>query len=83
MATLRLFDLERPADSITWELRGKWARQEAVVLTLSEHCNPRRLEGLVDHVATTGAFVVVDGWHVPTEHVLAVHRPHFTQREAA
>jgi hypothetical protein len=75
----RLFPLERPTGSITWELRAKWGRRQPVVLTLSERCNPRRLEGLVSRVAPSGAFVVCDGWHVPTEEILAVHLPHYTQ----
>jgi hypothetical protein len=75
----RLFALERPTDSISWELRAKWATREEVVLSLSERCDPQRLEGTVDRVAPSGAFVIVAGWHVPIEDVLAVHRPHFTQ----
>ena len=54
-----------------------------VVLTLSERCEPRRLEGRVKRVATTGAFVIVTDatgdWHVPVVDILAVHRPHFDQ----
>lgn len=75
----RLFTLERPTGSITWELRAKWAKRQEVVLTLSDRCNPQRIEGLVDRVAASGAFVVVDGWHVPTDEILGVHQPHFTQ----
>lgn len=79
-----LFPLERPAGSISWELRAKWATRAEVVLSLSERCDPRRLEGRVDRVAPSGAFVIVGGWHVPIEDVLAVHLPHYTQeREAA
>jgi hypothetical protein len=78
----RLFLPERPTSSITWELRAKWARRQEVVLTLSERCEPRRLEGLVTRVAPSGAFVVCDGWHVPTEEILAVHLPHYSQSAA-
>lgn len=77
----RLFGLERPTGSITWELRAKWATRTPVVLSLSERCVPRRLEGLVDKVAPSGAFVICDGVHVPTGDILAVHLPHFTQHE--
>jgi hypothetical protein len=75
----RLFLPERPRGSISWELRAKWATREEVVLSLSERCNPKRLEGTVDRVAPSGAFVIVAGWHVPMEDVLAVHTPHFSQ----
>jgi hypothetical protein len=78
-----LFALERPTDSISWELRARWAKREEVALSLSERCDPQRLEGTVDRVAPSGAFVIVAGWHVPMEDVLAVHRPHFTQHETA
>lgn len=77
----RLFRLERPTGSISWELRAKWATRQEVVLTLSERCQPRRLEGRVDRVAPSGAFVVVAGWHVPMGDVLGVHQPHYTQHE--
>lgn len=72
--------MEHPAGSISWELRAKWATRQDVVLSLSERCDPRRLEGQVNSVAPSGAFVVVDGWHVPMEDVLAVHQPHYTQQ---
>jgi hypothetical protein len=59
---------------------GPW---RDVVLSLSERCEMRRLQGRVKRVAVTGAFVIVaaeDGeWHVPMCDVLAIHRPHFEQ----
>ena len=64
------------------ELRDAWVHRRPVVLSLSERCEPRRVEGCVRFVAVTGAFVVVefDGpLHVPMIDVMAVHRPHFTQ----
>lgn len=66
------------------ELRDAWVHRRPVVLSLSERCEPRRLEGRVRFVAVTGAFVVVeyDGpLHVPMMDVLAVHRPHHTQND--
>jgi hypothetical protein len=75
--------LERREQATAWELRGRWAKCEWVVLTLSDRCMVRRLEGVVEHVAVTGAYVVVDGWHVPTVDVLGVARPHHTQGAAA
>ena len=32
--------------------------------------------------AASGAFAIVDGWHVPMGDVLAVHAPHHHQRAA-
>lgn len=75
--------LSRPEQSIAWELRGAWAGHRPVVLTLSARCLVERVEGLIERVAVTGAFVVIDGWHIPTVDVLGVHRPHHSQREAA
>jgi hypothetical protein len=79
--------LVRRESEMARELREEfWAGwragpQRDVVLTLSERCEMRRLEGRVKHVAVTGAFVVVTDaegdWHVPMCDVLAIHRPHF------
>jgi hypothetical protein len=75
--------LQRPEVATTWELRAAWAAGRRVVLTLTDRCVTERVEGIVEHVAVTGAFAIVDGWHVPLGDVLAVHRPHHTQRKAA
>lgn len=72
--------LERPEHAKAWELRGHWAAHRVVVVTLTPRCVVERIEGLVSQVAVTGAFVVIDGWHVPIEDVLSIHRPHHTQR---
>ena len=66
------------------EFWGGWRHgRRDVVLTLSERCEMRRLQGRVRRVAVTGAFVVIvdaEGEiHVPICDVLAVHRPHFSQ----
>jgi len=71
--------LTRSETAKAWELRGAWAARRVVVLSLSERCEPRRLEGKVDHVAVTDVFAIVAGTHVPMVDVLAVHRPHFSQ----
>lgn len=76
-------EVQREESAIAWELRSAWAVHRRVVLTLSPRCVIDRVEGLVEQVAVTGAFVVLDGWHIPTIDVLAVHRPHHTMREAA
>lgn len=72
--------IERPEHAKAWELRGHWIAHRRVVVTLTPRCLVERIEGLVSHVAVTGAFVVIDGWHVPLEDVLAIHRPHHEQR---
>lgn len=74
---------ERPEAATAFELRTAWAKAKPVVLTLSDRCIVDRIEGKVEHVAVTGAFVLIDGWHVPIVDVLAIHRPHHTQRRAA
>jgi hypothetical protein len=75
--------LERPEHALAFELRARWADQRPVVLTLTERCIVRRIEGRVERVAVTGAFVVIEGWHVPLGEILAVHSPHHSQKEAA
>jgi hypothetical protein len=67
--------IARPADRIVWELRGAWARARVVRLTLAERCMVERVIGRVERIAVTGAFVVVDGWHIPADDILAVGFP--------
>lgn len=70
----------RDRQAILWELRAAWASRKVVVLSLSPRCVVRRVEGTVDRVAATGAYVIADGWHIPEEDILAVHKPHFAQK---
>jgi hypothetical protein len=70
----------RPETAKAWELRGAWASQRRVVVMLTPRCVIDRVEGLVERVAVTGAFVVIDGWHIPTEDILTVLKPHHSQR---
>jgi hypothetical protein len=76
-------DLERPESAIAWELRGHWASGKPVVLTLTERCIVRRIEGRVERVAVTRAFAICAGWHVPLAEVLTIRSPHHSQKEAA
>jgi hypothetical protein len=75
--------LERNEQTIAWELRGHWISRRPVVLTLTKRCMIQRLEGNVSYVSVTGAFAVIDGWHVPTIEILGIVRPHHTQKQAA
>jgi hypothetical protein len=60
---------------MAWELRGAWATGARVALSLDHRCRWRRVEGHVRAVSATGASVTVNGWRVPLEAVLAVHKP--------
>lgn len=71
--------LTRSEQDLAWELRRAWAKWEPVVLTLSERCMVQRVEGRIKKVAVTGAFVVCDGWHIPTVEILGIAKPHFSQ----
>lgn len=73
--------VQRPEVAIAWELRGAWASGRPVRLTLSERCVLRTVIGRVERVAATGAFAVVDGWHVPLEDVMAVGKPTVQDRD--
>ena len=64
--------LVRPPEAIRWELRAAWASGKRVALTVE---NAPRVEGHVEAVATSGAFVIVAGCHVPADLILAVHYP--------
>jgi nucleoside 2-deoxyribosyltransferase len=72
--------LERPEQSTAWELCTAWAKGRPVVLTLSDRCMVQRIEGVVSRVAVTGAFVVIEGWHVPTVEILSIASPHYSQK---
>lgn len=72
--------LERPEQATVWDLRTAWAKNRRVVLTLSDRCMIRRIEGTVEQVAVTGAFVLISGWHVPCADILGISFPHHTQR---
>ena len=69
----------RKEQTVAWELRGYWAKRQRVVVTLSKRCIVDRVDGYVDHVSVTGAFAVIDGWHVPCVDVLGIATPHFSQ----
>jgi hypothetical protein len=71
--------LERSEQATAWELRGYWAARRRVALTLTSRCMISRVEGLIERVSVTGAFVVFDGRHIPTVDILAVARPHHSQ----
>lgn len=72
--------LARSEQGIAWDLRARWAAHKPVVLTLSDRCMVKRVEGIIEYVAVTGAFVIVDGWHIPCVDVLGVTAPHFSQK---
>lgn len=74
MRTMNYLALSRPASSMAWELRSAWASGRRVALSL-ERCDIIRVEGHVQHVAATGAYVQVRGMHVPLDCVLSVHYP--------
>jgi hypothetical protein len=64
--------IERTEKATAWELRTAWAKRRPVALTLSERCV----------VAVAGAFVIIDGWHVPCADVLGVASAHYSQKAA-
>jgi hypothetical protein len=66
--------LVRSESAVAWELRMAWGSGRRVALSL-ERADMRRLEGHVQAVAATGAFVRVTGRVVPMDRVLAVHWP--------
>ena len=75
--------LERPAASIVWDLRKWWAARDVdVCLTLEPRCMVTTVIGRVTKVSVTGAFVEVDGWHIPTDVILRVERALVEQAEA-
>lgn len=77
--------MTRPArreTEVIWELRQAWGIRRKVRLTLASGCLLRTIVGTVDSVAATGAFVVCDGWHIPTDRIEAIGRPTFNDERA-
>lgn len=66
--------LVRRPSSMAWELRTAWASGRRVALSL-ERCCVDRVEGHVQRIAATGAFVTIASVQYPLERVLAVHSP--------
>jgi len=73
-AMRRVVGIVRPPSSIAWELRAAWAVGRRVACSL-DRCDIPRIEGIVQSVSSTDAFVIVAGMHVPLDRVLAVHHP--------
>lgn len=67
--------------STAWELRGYWASGREVRVTLGKHCMIQTIVGLVTRVSVTGAFAILDGWHVPCAEILATGRPTIQDRQ--
>jgi hypothetical protein len=59
---------------LAWELRGYWVKHTPVVVTLDEKCVITTVVGVVSQVSVTGAFAIVDGWHLPLDRVLRIAR---------
>lgn len=75
-------DVAARESAAAWALRGAWGGRWPVVLRLDERAVLPRVSGYVEHVAGSGAYVLIeelDGEqiHVPCAYVLAVRRPHF------
>jgi hypothetical protein len=80
MSVSRETQVERSEQDVAWDVRGRWAAHKRVVLTLSDRCMVQRVEGVIEYVAVTGAYCIVDGWHIPMIDVVGVAAPHFHQR---
>lgn len=70
--------------AVAWELRGAWFSQKEVVIRLDPEMTALpRVQGYIEHVASTGAFAVVrdlaGSCHVPLSAVLSVRAPHFDE----
>lgn len=53
-------------------LRDAWLSRRAVCVQLTD-CLIPFVVGRVDHVAVTGTWLTIDGWHVPIDRVCGVH----------
>jgi hypothetical protein len=66
---------------MAWELRGAWGSGQDVRLTLTKRCMLRTVVGRVSRVSTTGAFAIVDGWHIPCAEVRGTGKPTIEDRD--
>jgi hypothetical protein len=66
--------LELPISAKGWQLRGAWATGRRVAVTIDSP-DLSRAEGFVTSVSATNAYLIIAGWHVPLDAVLAVHFP--------
>lgn len=73
--------LELPEASRAWQMRGHWAKQDVVAVTLTDRCLLRTVVGRVSCVAATGAYAVIDGWSLPMVDVLRVVRATVEDRD--
>lgn len=75
LSSLSMTGLTKTEQGTAWDLRSAWAERRRVRLTLTERSMIRTVVGRVAFVSVTGAFAVIDGWHVPCADVLAVGKP--------
>lgn len=73
--------LARSEADLAWDCRALWARQVVVIATLDKQCMVPRIVGRISRVAVTGAFVVIEGWHVPMANVLSVSKATIRQQQ--
>jgi hypothetical protein len=59
---------------IVAELRVAQMNRKIVTVQLTARCECGYLTGRVEHVAPSGAFALLAGWHVPTGDILCVTR---------
>lgn len=66
----------QPLNLMVEALRDAWLTREPIFVALYERrCVVPTVVGRVSAVAVTGAWVTVDGWHVPLDAIRAVHMP--------
>lgn len=75
-------DLERGELRLVWEARKLWAQRRKVRVTMDGRAVVTPIVGLIERVSVTGAFIVVDGWHVPMYAVKAFGKPTVADIEA-
>jgi hypothetical protein len=75
-------DLILDEQAVAWDLRAAWINRRAVRLTLAEHCVLTMIVGKVSTVSVTGAFAIVDGWHIPVEAIRGIGKPLIQDTEA-
>lgn len=73
--------LVKDEQRLVWEARKLWAKRGDVRVTIDRTAIVSPIVGTIERVSVTGAFIVVDGWHVPMYAVKAFGKPTYGDRE--
>lgn len=66
------FDEGEFGEEVIEQLNHAWRDRLPVRVSLRDACEPQELNGLVERIAATAAFIVINGYEVPLPAIQAV-----------